>query len=108
MGFKKGDPNINRNGRPKKEVCIPDILREILSQPEGEDIDITKLHAILHRVVENALKGDSWSIQYISDRTEGKSTIRNEIKINTKEKFTGENAEEYVRNALSQNRNEHE
>ena len=78
MPFTKGDPNINRNGRPKKEVSIPHILREILNETIGTDEKITRLEAILRVVVQQAYEGEAWAVHYLSDRTEGKAieTVR--------------------------------
>ena len=68
-GFKKGVSG-NPKGRPKKAKCIPDILRSITSQKvDGYE---NKLHKILDNVVNQAIKGDQWSIQFIADRMEGK------------------------------------
>jgi hypothetical protein len=68
-GFVKGKSG-NPNGRPKKAKCIPDILRSITS--EKADGYETKLHKILDNVVNQAIKGDQWSIQFVADRMEGK------------------------------------
>ena len=68
-GFMPGKSG-NPRGRPKKAKCIPDILRSITkAKIEGYE---TKLHAILDNVVEQAIKGDQWSIQFIADRMEGR------------------------------------
>lgn len=76
MPFTKNDPNINRGGRPKKEVCIPEILRSILHEEIGEGGKITRLEAILKKVVKMAYEGDHWAIGYLSDRTEGRAVER--------------------------------
>ena len=68
-GFVKGKSG-NPKGRPKKAKCIPDILRSITS--EKADGYETKLHQILNNVVNQAVKGDQWSIQFVADRMEGK------------------------------------
>ena len=68
-GFKPGKSG-NPKGRPKKAKCIPDILRSITSEKAiGYE---TKLHQILNNVVNQALEGDQWSIQFVADRMEGK------------------------------------
>ena len=68
-GFVKGKSG-NPKGSPKKAKCIPDILRSITS--EKADGYETKLHQILNNVVNQAVKGDQWSIQFVADRMEGK------------------------------------
>ena len=66
--WKKGESG-NPKGRPKKELTIPHILREILN----EEIDgKTRSEIIMQRVVQKAYDGDSWAVQFIADRTEGK------------------------------------
>ncbi len=62
-------------GRPKKNLSIPDILRKIgeetwynkSEEPIGE-----KLEVIMRAVFEEALKGKSWAVEFIANRTEGK------------------------------------
>ena len=67
--FKKGQSG-NPKGRPKKDKCIPEILRRITA--ENDKSGVTKLNLILNNVVNEAIKGDTWSIQFIADRMEGK------------------------------------
>ena len=76
-------PGISGNpkGRPKKEFCIPHILRNILDENDTVDKKITKLEAILHKVVKMAIKGDRWAIGYLSDRTEGKALDNIEVEV---------------------------
>lgn len=68
-GFVKGKSG-NPKGRPKKDRCIPDILREITA--ESVKGNKTKLYQMLTNVVDNALTGDQWSIQFVAERMEGK------------------------------------
>ena len=67
--FKKGQSG-NPKGRPVKSKCIPEILRKITA--EKGNGGVTKLNLILNNVVNEAIKGDTWSIQFIADRMEGK------------------------------------
>ena len=67
--FKKGQSG-NPKGRPKRSKCIPEILRKITAE-KGKG-GSTKLDLILNNVVDNAIKGDTWSIQFIAYRMEGK------------------------------------
>ena len=82
--FKKGQSG-NPKGRPKKEKCIPDILRNIGAEtlPPAlkeqmrkiyPDIkrEMTHLEAAQRLIYYYAFKGESWAFQYIADRTEGK------------------------------------
>jgi len=64
-------------GRPPKPICIPDILRKIgaetMDTPEGK---MQKLEAVCRLVFKYAAAGDSWAVQFIADRTEGKPIAR--------------------------------
>ncbi|MBT5419809.1 MAG: hypothetical protein HOK80_02880 [Candidatus Cloacimonetes bacterium] len=68
-GFVKGKSG-NPKGRPKKDRCIPDILRELTAESVAGNK--TKLYTMLSSVVDNAMNGDQWSIQFVAERMEGK------------------------------------
>lgn len=76
--FKKGDPRCNRNGRPKVEFCIPDILRSI-----GLTLDPTSqkthLELLMRKVYALALRGDHYCIGFIAERTEGRVMLPVEV-----------------------------
>ena len=76
-GFKKGKSG-NPNGRPKKEICIPDMFREILDAPDPFDPEKkrTALQAICRRVVNLGIGGNLDAVKIIFDRTEGKALVR--------------------------------
>lgn len=73
-GFKPGTSG-NPNGRPKKEFCVPDILRKI-----GKDIDpLTKktyYEAMCTKAWKLAASGDKYARDWVTDRTEGKALER--------------------------------
>jgi hypothetical protein len=93
--FKLGNPG--GPGRPKKEICIPHILREIMAEPIAKKSKRTKLDVILDNVVNMAIKGDSWSIQFVADRTEGKPQLSIAMAIEDKRpKFTGKNPTKFL------------
>jgi len=71
--FKKGDPRINRKGRPPTVNSIPDILKKIGEEGGTVDGDTTKLEVIMRQVFKFALEGKPWAVQFIADRTEGKA-----------------------------------
>jgi|19_taG_2_1085344.scaffolds.fasta_scaffold111136_2 hypothetical protein len=77
--FKKG--NKMSPGRPKKEFCIPDIIRV-----KGKELDPvsrkTFYHAMIEKAWNQAVKGDKAARDWISDRTEGKALDRIEATIN--------------------------
>ena len=66
----------NPNGRPRKQFCIPDILRKILSEPHPEDELKTWLETICYTAVMQAAKGDKDARAWIADRVEGKALER--------------------------------
>jgi hypothetical protein len=73
----------NPNGRPKKEFCIPDILRKILKEDSPyshPDDKRTVLDEICWKAALQAMGGDKDARAWISDRTEGKALER--VRIN--------------------------
>lgn len=87
--FTKNDPRRNAKGRGKGVISIPDVLRRIGKRrlpkkmrdaltaaqaiPEADlKRDLTKLEALMEAVYWCALCGESWAVQFIADRTEGK------------------------------------
>tara|TARA_Y100000310_G_C20426477_1_gene689327 strand:- start:276 stop:590 length:315 start_codon:yes stop_codon:yes gene_type:complete len=99
MPFSKDDPNINRKGRPLKEISIPKILREISSEQDTSTKQ-DKIIAVCQTAFDQAISGDAHARNWISDRMEGKAVERVRQELTTL-KFTGENAEEYVRTYLN-------
>jgi len=73
---KKGEPSRNPNGRPKKEFCIPDILRRIADEPCSKNEKITNLEMVCSVAFDAAIKGDTYARAWISDRMEGKAIER--------------------------------
>ena len=89
--FKKG--NKGGPGRPPKEKCIPDLLRrfgyfnvspDLVDElktyiPELPD-KLTMYEAAIARVWVSAAKGDSWGMEFVANRTEGKASAPDEVK----------------------------
>ncbi len=100
MAFKKGDPRINRKGRPKKGRTIPDLLRRIGDEIHDEETRVTKYEAMCQTAWEQAIKGDTSARTFIADRTEGKpiERIKQEVEMI---QYDGKNAEEFVRSRLN-------
>lgn len=77
-GFDKRPQDINRNGRPPKEVSLTDILKELSLTKETTDRDdlgnkILIKTALANKLLDLALKdGDITAIKYIYDRIDGK------------------------------------
>ena len=74
-GFKKGVSG-NPAGRPKKSLCIPDMLRDIGCEPSGYKDD-DKIKALLRMVYKQAIGGNMTAVQFIADRTEGRAVQTN-------------------------------
>jgi hypothetical protein len=72
--LKKGDPSPNPKGRPKKELCIPEILREIRDLPF--DKKRTYLRTMCENVWSKAARGNPWACEFVADRMEGKAVER--------------------------------
>lgn len=92
-GFKKGkDPRRNITG-PKAGIRIPDLLRrfgewqcpdQLLDKmaalfPRAKRDKLTVAEAVYLRVYVEALQGESWAVQFIADRTDGKVTDKVEV-----------------------------
>lgn len=76
---KKGEIR-NPHGRPKKEICIPDILREIgTAKINVNGRMVTKRQLMLEQVYAHAIKGEQWAVQFIADRTEGKVVEKTQV-----------------------------
>lgn len=71
MPFKKGDPNINRKGRPKKGESLPDLMEAILAEQAG-GTEMDKKEALCRRLIQLASEGESWAMKEVFDRTYGK------------------------------------
>jgi len=72
MPFSKGDPNINRAGRPKKGMSLKDLLRERVD--ELTERGTTRAEEIISMLSERAEDGDLKAIEMILDRLDGKPT----------------------------------
>jgi hypothetical protein len=60
-----------RAGRPPKEKSFSNMLNIALAVKEA-DGETTKLRAIAEKLVEMALRGESWAIKEVADRIDGK------------------------------------
>lgn len=63
--------DINRNGRPKKEHCLTDLLKEALDQKHDESGKTNK-QMIIDKMYELANDGDAIILKYLFDRIDGK------------------------------------
>lgn len=67
--FKKGNPG--GPGRPPKEHCLTDLLKEALDQ-EYNDTGKTKKQMVIDKMYELAISGDPIILKYFFDRIDGK------------------------------------
>lgn len=67
--FKSGQSG-NPNGRPKNAKSIPDFMRKIANEENGDGY--TKLECIIRRVFDEALNGTRWAVEFIANRIEGR------------------------------------
>lgn len=73
MPFAKGDPLINRNGRPKKGTAMADLLRQVLEEKEEvrNGKKISQKEVLIRKMLTAAISGDSNMSRYIFDRMDG-------------------------------------
>ena len=69
--FRCGNPG--GPGRPPRDLCVPEILRE-LGAEEDPVTKRTRLQILMKAVYNHAMKGEAWAVNFILDRTEGKVT----------------------------------
>ena len=83
--FKKGDPRINKNGQiSNKRIGFNKALRELIidegekkAQGKGEKgkiVNLKKVEWLVKSVWQKAIAGESWAVQFISEKVEGKVT----------------------------------
>jgi hypothetical protein len=68
--FEKGDPRINRRGRPRKGKSLTEALNQRLDEPDASGK--TRKTLIAEKLVELALTGDVPALRYIFDRLDGR------------------------------------
>lgn len=95
-GFEKRPQDINRKGRPKKEYCLTDILKE---QGNLEDVEtpsgkISRKQAVAQKLWAMAMGGDATILKYLYDRIDG--TPRQEIGLEHTGEFISSLKVEYV------------
>ena len=80
--WKKGESG-NPNGRPKKDFALNDHIRSI-ANVELKDKK-TMLESVVHKVYEEALKGNMTAVNFLADRILGKAIQSIGIKDTTDE-----------------------
>lgn len=78
MAFQKGN-RANPGGRPKEKL-FTDALRLAVNR-DGDD-GKKKLHDIANKLVDCAVAGESWAIQQVADRLDGKPAQESTLNVN--------------------------
>lgn len=81
MAWTKGKSG-NPNGRPNDKPFL-DTLRFVLKETSGPE-KLTKLRRITDVLVDKALEGESWAVQHVMDRVDGKAHQTAEITVDDK------------------------
>jgi hypothetical protein len=68
--FEKGDPRINRKGRPKKGSALTDILSTKLD--EENKSGALRREVIAEKLLKLAEGGDLAAVKYVFDRIDGR------------------------------------
>ena len=102
-GFDKSKENINRNGRPKKEHCLTDLLKEALDQPHTKSGKTNK-QMIIDKMFEKADAGDPIILKYLFDRIDGKPLQTIEANIKRDETDLSKLSEEELKKLADLNR----
>jgi len=73
MPFRKGDPSINRNGRPKKGQTVTDAINSVIGEKSVNFKGklISGKEAVARKLLELAISGDVPAIKYLMDRVDG-------------------------------------
>lgn len=80
-------------GRPPKEKSFANMLRIAVSAPGKNG---TKLRDVAEKLVEAALAGESWAIQQVADRLDGKPAQESTVTIDDKRDATDWTRDELV------------
>lgn len=85
MAWQKGQSG-NPKGRLSEKV-FADAIRMAVSE-EDKITGKRKLRAIADKLVEEALKGESWAIQQVADRLDGKPAQESTVTVDDKREHT--------------------
>lgn len=93
MAWKKGQSG-NPKGRLNERV-FADTLRLVVSEPD-EATGKRKLRRIVERLAEAAMAGESWAVQQVADRLDGKPPQESTVTIDDKRDATDWTRDELV------------
>lgn len=71
MAFEKGQSG-NPGGRPKEKAFADALRLAVNEETEIDGVKTKKLRHIANRLVAEALAGESWAVQQVADRLDGK------------------------------------
>jgi hypothetical protein len=71
MAFEKGSSG-NPGGRPKEKAFADALRLAVNAEVENEGEKKKKLRVIAERLVAEAMAGESWAVQQVADRLDGK------------------------------------
>lgn len=71
MAFEKGQSG-NPGGRPKERAFADALRLAVNAEIESEGAKKKKLRVIAERLVAEAMAGESWAVQQVADRLDGK------------------------------------
>lgn len=86
MAWKKGQTG-NPNGRPNDKPFL-ETLRMVLKEPVDATDKKIKLRRITEVLVDKAMAGESWAVQHVMDRVDGKAHQTTELTIDDKRERT--------------------
>jgi hypothetical protein len=96
--FKKGDPRINRKGRPKIGKTISEKFRNGMEEVLDEATGYSSLDSIIDAIIRKALKGNQDAAEYALARGYGKLIDRVEqINLNKNYDFSNLSPEERLK-----------
>ena len=91
MAFSKNDPNINRNGRPKKGQSLTEILLQKISKEEIARLLITMMRAEIECPECGAsieIPKDNATLRFVYNHIDGMPTQKNILSTDDEEPFT--------------------
>ena len=80
VGFKKGDPRINRKGQPKKLPKLKDLMTELLGHSDPSKMDHSEIALITKALINKAKKGSERAADILYDRAFGRVVQSMDIK----------------------------
>lgn len=92
--FKKNDPRINREGRPRKIPDLDELIAEVLAEEREEGNILMK--DIIIALAKKALSGDVRAAELIMDRGYGKLKATEEVRIDLLERLTDEQIDQII------------